>query len=118
MEAASWLGPDIVRSLLLDKMPDMMRKDIEKLVEEAGAGIRKQPERFTRKEMSRRAAATAPAASLMAPTATLAQPSSADTAMAGDDMVSSTLVYLAKWKQSIKHSSSSDVCFVAGNGCL
>ena len=79
-----------MKSILLDKMPDMMRKDIEKLVEEAGAGDRKQPERFTRKEMARRAAATAPAASSVTPAATVAPPSAtAGAGMAGDDLVSS-----------------------------
>lgn len=89
-----------MKSLLLDKMPDMMRKDIEKLVEEAGTGTKKQPERFTHKEMARRAAATAPAASLVAPSAILA-PSSATAGpgMAGSDMVSSELLYLAERKQ-------------------
>lgn len=53
VELASWLGADVVRSMLLAKMPDAMRKDTEKLVEEAP---RKQhPARLTRKEAAARA---------------------------------------------------------------
>jgi cytoskeleton-associated protein 5 len=45
--------------MLLEKMPDMMRKDTEKLVEETCLGVRKQPQRFTRKEAARRAVSAA-----------------------------------------------------------
>ena len=37
-------------------MPELMRKDTEKLIDESGA-VAKQPQRFTRHEAARRAAA-------------------------------------------------------------
>ena len=49
VELAGWLGTDYVQSALCSKMPDAMRKDVEKSVEAAGS-VRKQPERFTRKD--------------------------------------------------------------------
>ena len=59
MELCSWMGAAIVQATLVERMPDAMRKDMEKSIQEAPAG-RKQPERFTRKEQARRAAAPAP----------------------------------------------------------
>ena len=56
VELASWTGPDFVKSLLLKDMPELMRKDTEKLIDESGPGT-KQPQRFTRREAARRAAA-------------------------------------------------------------
>ena len=56
VELASWTGPDFVKSLLLKDMPELMRKDTEKLIDESGPGNR-QPQRFTRQEAARRAAA-------------------------------------------------------------
>ncbi len=53
------MGAATVQATLVDKMPDAMRKDVEKSIQEAPAG-RRQPERFTRKEQARRAAAPAP----------------------------------------------------------
>lgn len=58
VELASWSGPDFVRSMLLDKMPEMMRKDTEKLVE-ASTSEKRAPQRLTRKEAARRASAQA-----------------------------------------------------------
>jgi hypothetical protein len=91
VEVAGWLGPDTIKSLLLDKMPDMMRKDTEKLVEEAGAGFRKQPQRYTRKEAAKRAMAAPPTALPAGPAAAMAGASSATEGaeMDGADMVSS-----------------------------
>ena len=45
-----------MKSLLLKDMPELMRKDTEKLMDESGPGNR-QPQRFTRREAARRAAA-------------------------------------------------------------
>ena len=56
VELASWTGPEFVKSLLLKDMPELMRKDTEKLIDESGPGS-KQPQRFTRQDSARRAAA-------------------------------------------------------------
>ncbi|KAK9818850.1 hypothetical protein WJX81_005118, partial [Elliptochloris bilobata] len=60
VELAGWLGAEAVQGTLLDKMPELMRKDLEKLLAEAG-NARKRPQRFTRHEAARRPA-EAPAA--------------------------------------------------------
>ena len=57
VELAGWTSPDIVKSLLLKDMPDIMRKDTEKLMDE-NALDKKQAQRFTRREAAIRAAAT------------------------------------------------------------
>lgn len=57
VELAGWTTPDIVKSLLLKDMPDLMRKDTEKLMDESPPG-KKQAQRFTRQEAAARAAAT------------------------------------------------------------
>ena len=57
VELAGWTSPDIVKSLLLKDMPDIMRKDTEKLMDENASG-KKQAQRFTRSEAAVRAAAT------------------------------------------------------------
>lgn len=65
-----------MQDTLLDKMPDSMRKDVEKLLEDIPAA-RKRPERFTRKEQAKQAVLGAPAgpvATLAGPTATAAAP--------------------------------------------
>jgi hypothetical protein len=71
LELAGYLGPQTVQATLLEKMPETMRKDVEKLLGEAG-GTRTQPSRFTRREQARRAAGqgTASASSGDAATAT------------------------------------------------
>ena len=56
VELAAWTGSDFVKTLLLKDMPDLMRKDTEKLIDESPPG-KKQPQRFTRHEAARRAAA-------------------------------------------------------------
>jgi hypothetical protein len=60
--ACQWLGAEAVQGSLLDKMPDAMRKDVEKAV--AATPDRPKPPRCTRKEAAKRAAkaAAAPAA--------------------------------------------------------
>lgn len=55
-ELARWIGPELVKAALFEKMPDAFRKDVEKLLEEAPTG-RPKPERFTRKEQAKQAAA-------------------------------------------------------------
>ncbi|KAK9814323.1 hypothetical protein WJX72_004049 [[Myrmecia] bisecta] len=55
-EMCCWVGVEVVQNALLDKMNDAMRKDVEKLMGDAG---KKRPERFTRKEQAKRAAAGA-----------------------------------------------------------
>jgi len=52
--ACQWLGSEAVQGTLLDKMPDAMRKDVEKAV--AAAPDRPKPPRCTRKEAAKRAA--------------------------------------------------------------
>ena len=52
-ELAGWLGAEAVQGTLLDKMPELMRKDLEKLLAEAPGG-RRRAQRFTRREAARR----------------------------------------------------------------
>ncbi|KAL0039701.1 hypothetical protein WJX77_005628 [Trebouxia sp. C0004] len=59
-ELCCWTGPKLVQDTLLDKMPDSMRKDVEKLLEDIPT-VRKRPERFTRKEEAQQAVSGAPA---------------------------------------------------------
>ena len=47
VELSSWVGVDTVRAILGDKMPEAMRKDFERILDDAGAA-RKAPTRFTR----------------------------------------------------------------------
>jgi len=54
-----------VQDTLLDKMPDSMRKDVEKLLEDIPT-VRKRPERFTRKEQAQQAVSGAPAGPVVA----------------------------------------------------
>lgn len=61
MELAGWLGAETIQSTLLDKMPELMRKDLDKLLAQAG-GAHKRPERFTRSEVAKRVREGAPAA--------------------------------------------------------
>lgn len=49
-----------MQDTLLDKMPDSMRKEVEKLLESIPA-TRKRPERFTRKEQAKQAVSGVPA---------------------------------------------------------
>lgn len=55
LELSSWIGVDTVKALLCEKMPEAMRKDMVKLLEEQ-APMRKAPQRFTRREQAARAA--------------------------------------------------------------
>ena len=57
--ACQWLGSEAVQGSLLDKMPDAMRKDVEKAV--AAAPDRPKPPRCTRKEAAKRTARAAAA---------------------------------------------------------
>lgn len=52
----AWLGADYVQGSLCAKMPDLMRKDVDKLIADY-QGAKTQPDRFTRKEQAVRAAA-------------------------------------------------------------
>lgn len=97
VEVAGWLGADFVKSMVLDKMPDAMRKDTEELVDVAASGPRKQPQRYTRKEAARRANAAAPSAPSAGPAAALAGAPSAATGMEGDDMVVYQCPYVYKY---------------------
>lgn len=54
-----------MQDTLLDKMPDSMRKDVEKVLEDIPA-VRKRPERFTRKEQAQQAVSGAPAGPVVA----------------------------------------------------
>ena len=54
VELSSWVGVDTVRAVLGEKMPDAMRKDFERILDEAGA-TRKAPSRFTRAVQAQRA---------------------------------------------------------------
>lgn len=47
MAACQWLGTEVVSSVLLDKMPDAMRKDVEKAA--AANPAKPKPTRLTRK---------------------------------------------------------------------
>ena len=68
VELAGWTSPDIVKSLLLKDMPDLMRKDTEKLMDENAPG-KKQAQHFTRREAAIRAACkhTAPRPQMQGP---------------------------------------------------
>lgn len=75
-ELCCWTGPKLVQDTLLDKMPDSMRKDVEKLLEDIPP-TRKRPERFTRKEQAKQAVSgvpAGPAAVVAGPSATVAAP--------------------------------------------
>ena len=63
-------------------MPDSMRKDVEKLLEDIPA-TRKRPERFTRKEQAKQAVSGVPAG----PAAAVAGPSAAAAAAPQEDEV-------------------------------
>lgn len=76
-----WTGPKLVQDTLLDKMPDSMRKDVEKLLEDIPT-TRKRPERFTRKEQANQAVSGVPAG----PAATVAGPSATAAAPQGDEV--------------------------------
>ena len=54
-----------MQDTLLDKMPDSMRKDVEKLLEDIPT-VRKRPESFTRKEQAQQAVSGAPAGPVVA----------------------------------------------------
>ena len=56
VELRAWLGADYVQGSLCGKMPDLMRKDVEKLIAEY-SGSKTLPERFTRREQAAREAA-------------------------------------------------------------
>jgi hypothetical protein len=60
IELASWLGPAVVQSVLVDKMNDTMKKDVaSSLTSFPPGGGKKKPVRYTRKEAAVRAAAEA-----------------------------------------------------------
>lgn len=61
-ELARWMGPELIRAALYDKLRDAQKEDVEKLLQEAPAG-RPKPERLTRKEAAKAATATASHAS-------------------------------------------------------
>lgn len=65
VELGRWMGPELIRANLYDKLRDAQKDDVEKLLQEAPAG-RPKPERLTRKEAEKAAAAavvaTGPAA--------------------------------------------------------
>ena len=58
VEMQGYLGRQYVEGSLCDKMPAIMRKDVEKLLDE-NASLKLTPQRFTRKEQEARAAQTA-----------------------------------------------------------
>ncbi|KAL0028272.1 hypothetical protein WJX79_006476 [Trebouxia sp. C0005] len=64
-ELCCWTGPKLVQDTLLDKMPDSMRKDVEKLLEDVPT-VRKRPERFMRKEQAQQAVLGVPAGPVVA----------------------------------------------------
>ena len=53
---SQWLGASTAEAMLLSKMSEVMRKDVDKALAEAPAG-KPQPSRFTRKEAAAREAA-------------------------------------------------------------
>ena len=63
VEMRAWLGVDYVQGSICNKMPEQMRKDVEKLIAES-QGSKTQPERFTRKEQAARGAARGVAGSV------------------------------------------------------
>ena len=65
-------------------MPDSMRKDVEKLLEDIPA-TRKRPKRFTRKEQAKQAVSGVPAG----PATAVAGPSAAAAAPQGDEVTAS-----------------------------
>lgn len=71
-----------MQDTLLDKMPDSMRKDVEKLLEDIPT-TRKRPECFTRKEQVKQAVSGLPAG----PAAVTAGPSSAAASAPQEDEV-------------------------------
>lgn len=56
VELGAYMGADVIKATLCDKMPDAMRKDVEKLLEAQTGQPLKKPERFTRTEQAARAA--------------------------------------------------------------
>ena len=91
MELCSWMGAAPVQATLVEKMPDTMRKDVERSIQEAPAG-RKQPERFTRKEQARRAAAPAPGPTSRPDEAAAAGPAASAAAAPEEEEVCSGLL--------------------------
>ncbi|WIA20537.1 hypothetical protein OEZ85_004931 [Tetradesmus obliquus] len=59
-ELARWMGPELIRGALFEKMRDAQKADVEALLAELPAG-RPKPERLTRKEAAKAAAAAAAA---------------------------------------------------------
>lgn len=49
VELCCYTGPKLIQDTLLEKMPESMRKDVEKSLQDIPPG-RKRPERYTRKE--------------------------------------------------------------------
>lgn len=81
-ELCCWTGPKLVQDTLLDKMPDSMRKDVEKLLGDIPV-TRKRPERFTRKEQAKQVVSGVPAG----PATSVAGPSAAAAAAPPEDEV-------------------------------
>ena len=81
-ELCCWTGPKLVQDTLLDKMPDSMRKDVEKLLGDIPT-TRKRPERFTRKEQAKQAVSGLPAG----PATAIAGPSNAAASSPQEDEV-------------------------------
>ena len=84
-ELCCWTGPKLVQDTLLDKMPDSMRKDVEKLLGDIPV-TRKRPERFTRKEQAKQVVSGVPAG----PATSVAGPSAAAAAAPPEDEVTAT----------------------------
>lgn len=59
-ELARWMGPELIRGALFEKMRDAQKADVEALLAELPAG-RPKPERLTRKEAAKATAAAAAA---------------------------------------------------------
>ncbi|KAF6262791.1 armadillo-type protein [Scenedesmus sp. NREL 46B-D3] len=57
-ELARWMGPELIRAALFEKMRDAQKADVESLLAEAPTG-RPKPERLTRKEAAKAAATAA-----------------------------------------------------------
>lgn len=67
VELGKWVGVDLIRQSLMEKMRDAMKKDVEEWLSKGGGG-RGHPTRFTRKEQARLhalQAAPAPASDAM-----------------------------------------------------
>lgn len=60
-ELARWVGPELVRAMLFEKLRDAQRADVEQLLADSPPG-RPKPERMTRREAAKAAAAVAAAA--------------------------------------------------------